>query len=316
MRFAGATNSQVDRLYDEGAILRTHVLRPTWHFVLPDDIRWMLELTGPKIRQGMAGRYRRLELDEDTITRAHVAFAGALAGGRHMTRPELGQVLRAAGIAPDGQRLPHLLSAGELTGLLTSGRLKARQITYALMQERAPRARVFDRAEAIGELTRRYFRSHGPAQLQDFVWWSGLNLSEARAGIQLAGDALERRTYDGKDYWFDSHMRAPRPSRSAAHLLPNFDEYTVGYADRAAILHPVHPFRPELFAFSSILANVVTVGGQVCGAWRRVTSPKGVRVEVRPLAKLPPTERAAVETAAGRLARFIESPVAVDWVTP
>ena len=159
MRFVGATNAQIDRLYDAGAILRTHVLRPTWHFVPPEDIRWMLQLTGPKIRQSMAGRYRRLELDERTITRSHAGSAMALAGGRHMTRPELGQVLRAAGIAPDGQRLPHLLSAGELSGLLTSGPRNGTQLTYALLEERAPSARRLDRLEAIGELTRRYFRA-------------------------------------------------------------------------------------------------------------------------------------------------------------
>jgi hypothetical protein len=316
MRFAGATDAQIDRLYDEGAILRTHVLRPTWHFVLPDDIRWMLQLTGPRIRQGMAGRYRRLELDEDTITRSHVAFAAALAGGRYMTRPELGEVLRAAGIAPDGQRLPHLLIAGELAGLLTSGPRNGGRLTYALMEERAPSLRVFDRMEAIGELTRRYFRSHGPAQLQDFGWWSGLNLADARRGIELAGDVLDRHTVDGKDYWFDSSTRAARALSPAAHLLPNFDEYTVGYRDRAAILHPAHPFRPELFAFSSILANVVTVDGQVRGAWHRGPSRKGVRVEVRPLAKLAPIEHAAVDEAGNRLAHFLERPVEVAWVTP
>lgn len=233
-----------------------------------------------------------------------------------MTRPELGDVLRAAGIAPDGQRLPHLLSAGELAGLLTSGPRIGRQLTYALMEERAPRARVLDRAEAIGELTWRYFRSHGPAQLQDFVWWSGLTLAEARRGIELAGDVLERHSIDGKDYWFDSAVRAGRALGSAAHLLPNFDEYTVGYRDRSAILHPFHPFRPELFAFSSILANVVAVGGQVCGAWHRSPSGEGVRVEVRPLAKLAPTERAAVDKAGNRLARFLERPVELTWVTP
>jgi winged helix DNA-binding protein len=316
LRFAGATNAQIDRLYDEGAILRTHVLRPTWHFVLPDDIRWMLQLTGPKIHQGMAGRYRQLELDPNTITRSHVAFAAALSGGRHMTRPELGDVLRAAGIAPDGQRLPHLLSSGELAGLLTSGPRHGRQHTYALLEERAPRARVLDRVAAIGELAGRYFRSHGPAQLQDFVWWSGLTLAEARRGIALAGDVLERQTVDGKEYWFDSAMRAGRALSSAAHLLPNFDEYTVGYTDRSAILHPVHPFRPELFAFSSILANVVTLGGHVCGAWHRSTSLQGVRIEVRPLARLASTERAAVGAAGNRLARFLECPVEVAWVTP
>jgi winged helix DNA-binding protein len=313
LRVKGATDAHIDRAYNKGAILRTHVLRPTWHFVVPEDLRWMLALTGPRIRQGMAGRYRRLELDEGTVTRAQAAFGNALSGGRHLTRVELADALRTAGIAPDGQRLPHLISWGELGGLLTSGRLRGKQVTWALLEERVPRARVLDRDEAIGELTRRYFVSHGPAQLRDFVWWSGLTLAEARRGVELAGDALDHHAIDGKEYWFDAALPAARVT-AVAHLLPNFDEYSVGYTDRSAMLHPAHPFRPELFAFSSILANVVTVAGQVVGAWRRVTGRTGLRVEVRPLARLTARERVAVEGAGVRLSRFLERTVEVDWM--
>jgi winged helix DNA-binding protein len=313
LRVKGAAETHIDRLYDEGTILRTHVLRPTWHFVLPKDIRWMLRLTGPKIHQGMAGRYRRLELDERTITRAHSAFSKALTGGKHLTRVQLGDVLRSASIDPEGQRLPHLLAAGELAALLTSGVRHGKQHTFALLEERAPRAPMPEREEAIGELTLRYFRSHGPAQLRDFVWWSGLTLAESRRGVELAADALDHLELDGKTYWFDAALPSTR-AVAPAHLLPNFDEYTVGYTDRTAMMHPVHPFRPELFAFSSILANIVTVDGQVVGAWRRAEAKDRLRVEVRPLAKLTASERAAVDQAGERLSKFLERPVEVVWI--
>jgi hypothetical protein len=316
LRVKEATEAQIDRLYDEGAILRTHVLRPTWHFVLPDDIHWMLNLTGPKIRQGMSGRYRQLELDDPTVSRALGAISAALEGGKQLTRPELGEVLRAARIAPDGQRLPHVISAGELTGLVTSGARKGKQHTWALLEERAPRGRYLDRDQAIGELARRYFCSHGPAQLRDFVWWSGLTLVEARQGVALAGDALGHRVIDGNEYWFDAAVSATRAAAPGAHLLPNFDEYTVGYTDRSAMLHPVHPFRPELFAFSSILASVVTIAGQVVGAWKRTEARAGLRVEVRPLARLTAAELSAVGEAADRLGRFLKRPVEVVWIEP
>lgn len=314
LRVKGATDAQVDRLYDQGAILRTHVLRPTWHFVMPEDIRWMLRLTGPKIHQGMAGRHRELGLDERTIARAHGAFAKALMGGTQLTRVELGDVLRAARIAPEGQRLPHLLMAGELAGLLTSGARRGKQHTFALLEERAPRGRVLDREEAIGELTRRYFCSHGPAQLHDFAWWSGLTLAESRRGVELAGDALERQAVDGKEYWLDAALPATRAVAPAAHLLPNFDEYTVAYTDRSAMLHPLHPFRPELFAFSSVLANVVTLAGQLVGAWRRTEARTRLRVEVRPLARLTAAERMAIDQAGESLSKFLERPVEIVWI--
>ena len=307
LRLRSAVDADIDRAYNEAGILRTHVLRPTWHFVAPEDIRWMLALSGPKILKSVASRYRELELDARTIARAHGVFEKALAGGGSMTRPELGRQLAAARIAPDGQRLPHLLSSGELTGLLTSGPLKGRQVSYALLEERVAKAPVLERDEAIGALTRRYFTSHGPATLRDFAWWSGLTQVEAKRGMALAGDALDRREEAGTEYWFDARTSFSRAGAQAALLLPNFDEYTVGYADRSAIVHPARPFRPEIFAFSSILSNVVVIAGQVCGSWRRVRNRGGFGVDVRQLGELSQAEQKLVDAAIVRYVRFVSS---------
>ncbi len=157
------TDAEMDRLFDEGAILRTHVMRSTWHFVLPEDIRWLLELTTPRLRGGLAARRRQLDIDEGLIAHARAAFAAALAGGRSLTRTELGEVLRAAGIAAVGQRLPHLLMTAELDGLLVSGPRREKQFTYALLEERVPVAPALDRVAALVELTRRLQESRsGP----------------------------------------------------------------------------------------------------------------------------------------------------------
>lgn len=308
-----ATGAEVDRLVDAGAILRTHVMRPTWHFVLPEDIRWLLELTGPRLRRGLAGRHRQLELTEGVIARAYAVFRASLAGGRHLARSDLGEVLRTAGIPPDGQRLPHLLIAAELDGLIVSGPRRGRQFTYALLEERAPTARTLPRTEALAELTRRYFRSHGPAQVGDFVWWSGLTPADARAGIALAGTALRHQLVEGNDHWSDAEAGPARRQAVVAHLLPNFDEYTVGYRDRAAIHHPERPFDPSLFSFGSVLSNIVTVNGRVCGAWRRAVTRGGVRVEIRLLDPLEPAEADAVEEAGRRLGRFLACRVELSW---
>jgi hypothetical protein len=314
-RTQAATADTLNRLFDAGVIVRTHVLRPTWHVVLPEDIRWLLELTGPRVRRGLAARWRQLEIDEGVVARAGAAFRAALAGGRHLTRPELGTVMRAADIAPDGQRLPHLLMGAELDGLLVSGPRRGKQFTYALLEERAPapQARVWDRPAALAELARRYFQSHGPAQLQDFVWWSGLTVADARLGIALAGAALAHQVIAGTDYWFDAAAGPDGPAATVAHLLPNFDEYTVGYRDRAAVVHADRPFDPALFSFGSILSNVVLVGGCVRGAWRQTVARDRVRVEVRLLDRLAPAEAAAVDEAGHRLGRFLGSPVELTW---
>jgi hypothetical protein len=308
VRTRGATESALDRLFDDGAILRTHVLRPTWHFVLPEDIRWLLELTGPRITRALAGRHRELELDAKVVALAGAAFAKALAGGRNMTRPELGAVLRKERIAPEGQRLPHLLLHAELDGLITSGPRRGKLHTYALLEERAPKPRRLEREEAVAELTLRYFKSHGPAQLQDFVWWSGLTMADARRGIALAGQGLEHQTIDGKEYWFDAGAGRSRDAAGAAHLLPNFDEYTVAFRDRAEVMHTSHQLEPAL-----VLSNIVTVGGKIRGTWRRTLGRNDVSLEIHALDRLNPSEMVAVEQVASRFGRYLELPVHLSF---
>jgi hypothetical protein len=312
-RLGGVTDSQLDRLFDSGAILRTHVLRPTWHFVLPEDIHWMLELTGPRVSAGLAGRRRELEIDADSIKAAKRALHRALEGKRSLTRSELAEVAASARISPEGQRGMHLALAAELDGFIVSGPRKGRQMTWMLMEERAPAGRLLSRDEALRELALRYFTSHGPAQLQDYVWWSGLTLAMARRGIELAERSLARRTVDGKEYWYDPHLDWRAAGARAVHLLPNFDEYSVAYRDRSALLHAEYPFRPELFAFSSILSNIVTIGGELRAAWRKTTTRDGLRIEVRPLRPPTTVERAGVARAVARYGRFVDRPVEIAW---
>ena len=303
-RARSVTEETIDRLFDEGAILRTHVLRPTWHFVLPEDIHWMLMLTGPRITRSLAGRHRELELDAKVIARAGAAFTAALAGGHSLTRQELGSVLRKARISPEGQRLPHLLSHAELDRLITSGPRRGKLHTYALLEERAPKARRLERAEAVAELTLRYFRSHGPAQLQDFTWWSGLTLGDARHGIAAAGPALEHQAIEGKEYWFDAKAGHAHDASGGAHLLPNFDEYTVAYRDRTEVMHAGRLHEP---AFA--LSNVVLVDGRIRGSWRRRVGRNGVSVEVRALDRFDPADTAALDAAGRRFGAYLERPV-------
>jgi hypothetical protein len=304
LRTRGVTEAVVDHLFDEGAILRTHVLRPTWHFVLPEDISWLLDLSGPRIILGLAGRHRELELDARAIARAGAAFAEALAGGHHLTRPELGEVLREKRISPEGQRLPHLLMHAELEGLITSGARRGKLHTFALLEERAPKARRLERDEAVAELTLRYFKSHGPAQLQDFAWWSGLTLADARKGIAVAGKALEHEAAHGKEYWFDADAGRARDAAGVAHLLPNYDEYTVAYRDRRDLMYDGRLQDPFF-----VLSNIVTLGGQIRGGWRRTPIRNGMHVDIIALDRFDPAETAAIETAGRRFGRYLERPV-------
>jgi hypothetical protein len=311
-RLRKSTADDLASRYDRGEILRTHVMRPTWHFVLPADVRWLLALTSTRLRASLAGRRRRLEIDDRLIARANAVFEKALRGGQHLTRPELGEALQAAGISAEGQRLPHLLGHAELEGVVISGARRGKQHTYALFDERVPEAAALDRRAALGELARRFFTSHGPAQIADFTWWSGLTAADAREGIAAAGDALAHERIDGKDYWLDAGARGPGHSATVAHLLPNFDEYTVGYRDRSAMLDPGRRFDASIFSFGSVLANVLLVDGIVRGSWRRVARGDAFRVELRFLGRLTRRESAALDRELDRMARFLGREVALE----
>src|SRR6266566_3167547 len=240
LRIEGATDESIEQAFADGTILRTHVMRPTWHFVAPADIRWMLMLTAPRVNAANAYYYRRLELDDAIFTRSNAALVKALQGGKQLTRPELVSVLRRAGIAADDLlRFAHIIMHAELDGIICSGARRGKQFTYALLEERAPQARTLERDEALAELTRRYFTSHGPATLEDFVWWSGLTVSDATNGLAMVKTHFIQETIDGKTYWF-AEMKQKNHSQQNVFLLPSYDEFTVGYKDRSAVLDRKH----------------------------------------------------------------------------
>src|SRR5579884_1810369 len=186
LRLPAVSDDDIERAFAGGAILRTHVMRPTWHFVAPADIRWLLALTAPRVHATNAYYYRQCELDDTTFTRCHEAMTNALQGGKQLTRPEIVSALKQIGIvADDPLRFGLIIMHAELEGIICSGARRGKQFTYALLDERAPQARTLERDEALSELVKRYFSSHGPATLQDFVWWSGLTAADAKAGLAM-----------------------------------------------------------------------------------------------------------------------------------
>jgi hypothetical protein len=309
-RIAGATDVEIERAFDAGRILRTHVMRPTWHLVLPSDIRWMLAVTAPRVHAVNAAHYRRTELDGRTLARGAAAIVRALEGGTHLTRTDLKAVLQAAGIPADGQRLAYLMMHAELEGIICSGPRRGRQFTYALLDERVPPAPALSLDEALAELARRYFSSHGPATVHDFAWWSGLTIRQASAGARMAGSALASREVDDRVYWFASaHDEANGPSRRRlpiVHLLPNFDEYFVAYRHREAVLGG----SPAPRAAAAEFPHYLVINGTLRGNWKRLPSGRAVRILVRPFATLANDDERALDAAVARYGAFVNTPVA------
>ncbi len=262
LRMQSATNDAIENAFNRGAILRTHVMRPTWHFVAHDDIRWLLELTAPRVNLRSGPNYRKLELDDAIFKRSRKVLENALRNGKQLPRSELRRKLNESGIAAnDTIRLAHILLRAELDGIICSGPRSGKQFTYALFEERVPAAKTIDRDEALAKISRLYFRSHGPATLQDFVWWSGLNAADAKRGLELVERRLEKATMGQTVYWF------PRSSETPVHpsvyLLPAYDEYFVAYKDRQNLCDA----RQSLTTWD-LLGPTVVIDGIAAGTWK------------------------------------------------
>lgn len=305
MRSRSATYARVKTEYDDAAFLRTHILRPTWHFVAPEDLHWILALTSPRVIAGMAARHRQLGLDNARlVNRALDAVAELLRGGNHLTRPEIGQEFaRVRGLPAPGQQLGHLLLLAELEGLICSGPMKGAHHSYALREEIVPGTPELNPQEAQVLLARRFFAGHGPASLKDFTRWSSLKVADARAALAEIGPGLERVEVDGVTHWFDP-AAVTRRARAApsAYLLPVYDEAVLTYP---ALNFPVADDHPALQGTDPFWAPVV-VGERNLGLWKRSLTPNSVRVALRLAPSAGSQERAAVADACRRLADFLE----------
>jgi Winged helix DNA-binding domain len=293
-RMRAATDGSVEAAFATGTILRTHLMRPTWHFVAREDIRWMLDLTAPRVRAASGSGYRHLELDDRVLRRATDVLARALEAGGPLTRSTLREALVRSRINADGQRFAYILIHAELEAVICSGPRIGKQFTYALLDERAPGARRLERDEALATLAQRYFTSHGPARLRDFTWWSGLTVADANAAVAMVRPRLRQESLDGATYWFSASAPHASRTRPTAFLLPAYDEYLVAYKDRGASLDPA-----------------VVVDGRVVGRWRRNVATRSNVLSLTFFAPRADSHEHAARQAAHRYAEFTGAPMFV-----
>lgn len=311
LRTNGLIETDVERAFADGSILRTHLLRPTWHFVTPEDIRWMLALTAPRVRAQMAYMDRQLELDNAIFRKSNAALFRVLEGGKQLTRGELEQAFQKARIPAQGQRLGQLMMRAELDGIVCSGPRRGKQHTYALLEERVPPARALTRDESLAELVKRYFLTRGPATLQDFAWWSGLTMADARNGMEMVKSGFVNATIDNQTHWFAESSPPARGKSPTAHLLPNYDEFFIGFKDRSAIGKVARQagIRKD---DPALIAHIIILEGQLIGGWRRSLNRDSVAVEASLITRLTRSEERAVAEAAEKFGEFLELPVALS----
>ena len=277
VRLRRTTDKTIQNAIDKGDIIRTHVLRPTWHLVASKDVAWMLDLTAPHIIASLKSRHRELELNPAIFKKCFAIFSKALSGGAHLTREELIEKLETRKITTLEQRGAHILLFAELNKLICSGAIRGKKNTYRLFDDSIPPGGKISRDEAITSLIRRYFQSHGPATIQDFVWWSGLPVADAKRGMEIMRRELRSETIESKTYWFKDAF-AEKPEKNSVFLLPAFDEFIISYKDRSACL-PISHHRSTI-SMNGIFRPVIVINGRVSGIWKKSVKKGKLTVEM------------------------------------
>jgi len=268
IRLNNSTDKLIQSAIDKGEILRTHLLRPTWHFVSSEDIYWILQLTSQQIKNSMKSRDKILGLTDTIYKKSNTTIEKTLYGGKHLSRESLITELVKAGMAVDDNRASHLLMRAELDGIICSGKSKANKQTYALLSERVLKTKTLKRDEALAELAQRYFTSHCPATLQDFVWWSGLSVSDSKQALEMIKSKFVSETIDNQTYWFKHSFSFPKFEKDLIYFLPAFDEFIISYKNRSASL----PYQNHIKTVSNngIFRPIIVKNGQVIGIWKRI----------------------------------------------
>jgi hypothetical protein len=310
-RAPGITDAALDAAYSAGTIVRTHVLRSTWHFVTPADIRWLLRLTGPRVHVQNAYMYRQLGLDEAIRVRCTTLIAEALAGGNHRTRAELRAVLESAGIATEGFRLAYILMSAELDGVICSGPLRGRQHTYALLDERVPPVDGPGGDDALAELIVRYLSSHGPATVSDLRWWSSLTVADINRGIDMVSSQLASDDVDGLRYWSVPREPTPDATSPRVHLLQGYDEYLVGYRQSKHLVDIARRWS-SLTPGTSLPNGVAILDGQLAGHWKRTLRRRSVTFDIALYEPFDDAQMQALHDAANAQAVFLERTAVVQ----
>ena len=301
LRMQNANDLVIEQAITEGKILRTHLLRPTWHFVSPADIRWILALSAPRINAINAGMYKKFEVDNAIFNKSNDVLVKVMHGNKHLTRAEITGSFNQAGIATDDLRLTILLMHAELDAVICSGARSGKQFTYTLLDERVPQTPQLGHEEALIKLATGYFRSRGPATVHDFANWSGLTIADAAIGLEnIKGQLISIET-DGKTYWMTNNNDAIIAAKHKAYLLPAFDEFAIAYKYRDALVNPKYRAQARHVIFDP----AIVIDNQVMGNWKRTIKNNRVDISLNLYGKLNKAQTQAVDIAANRFEKFL-----------
>ena len=303
LRINNATESDIEKAIANKTILRTWPMRGTLHFIAPEDARWMLQLLTPRIISRAAAIYRNSGLDKKVFAKSSRVIVKALQGGKQFERQEIYRILEEAKISTSGNRGLHILGMLAQQGLICFGPRKGKQQSFVLLDEWVPETKSLKGDEATATLAQTYFTSHGPATVQDFVWWSGLTVADAKRGLDIIKKKFTEIRLNDNSYWMRDNALLSVEKLKGIFLLPCFDEYLVGYKDRSAAV--TAQFTQQMFGASNgIFASVLLINGKVEGTWKRSFYKNEVIIEIKPFKKLMQTEKAEILKVAKQYSNF------------
>lgn len=310
-RVANSTIIDINKAFDEGEIIRTHLMRPTWHIVSSTDIHWILDLTAPRIQSSLQSRHNELDLNKEVLRKANRIIEKELSEKGFQSREKLALQLSEAGIKTDENRLSHILFNAELEKLICSGPQIKNKQSYALLDVRVPKTQNYAHDEALAELAKRYFSSHGPATLKDFTWWSGLSITEARKALDYVKTMFISETIKSETYWFSESLNGATNNQSSIFLLPAYDEFLISYADRSASISKVD--NPKAIYNNGVFRPVIIENGQVIGIWKRTIKNSFALIEFDVWQQPTPQIKEKLEAATINFELFLEMEIRIRW---
>jgi hypothetical protein len=306
MRTTEPSLANVREAIDSARIVRLHIMRPTWHLVAAEDVRWMLSTNSKRLRATYMSYWgKRFEIGESDIARFHDVGARVLCGTDGLTMQEVTASLNDAGEGWNIDQVKMMLTVGEVEGFICNGRQRGRRNTYSLLDERVPAVAEIPREEALTRLATAYFRSHSPASKEDFEWWSGLSVTEVRAAMEAIKGELIADRYDGQKLFVHTSLAEGGKVDEEVHLLPPYDEYLIAYRDRSHVLDPTHTAKAH--NGFGIFHPVILHRGRIVGNWKKRTTKGGTKIETTFFDKTPEPPKRQVREAIERYLTFLQN---------
>ena len=278
IRSKQCTEQDIEDAFNRGDFLRTHIMRPTWHFISAEDIRWLLKLTGERIK-GAWKYVKDLRVDEQDLTKCYNLLERTLRDNNHQTKDEITKIFEQEGLGATERHIYLFTMLAEADGIICSGVLKEKKQTYALLDERAPQSKDIHKDEALAKLAQRYMQSHSPASLQDFVWWSGLTIKDCRHAFSLIDNELIKDHFGSTElYIHKDYKECASSDTNILHFLPAYDEYIISYKDRTNVLDLKH--HPKAFNNYGIFQSIILYNGHGVGNWKKIKKAKGIDFDI------------------------------------